>query len=158
MSCNTGRTDYCCRRATPKDIPVLVELLRLLTELEVDFTFDAQKHETGLKLLLAAPQDKVCILVAEVQNCIAGMCTGQKVISTVMGGGSVWVEDVVVGKEYRGLGIGRMLLTELQRWALEEAGASRIQLWADMDNKSALDFYQHTGWKLCNGIVLKKLY
>ena len=148
----------CCRRAVAGDIPAMIELLQALTALEVDFTFDVQKHEAGLKLLLSAPQDRVCLLVVEVQRKIAGMCTGQKVISTATGGGSVWVEDVVVGESYRGLGLGKKLLAGLQEWAQNEAESGRMQLWADRDNVTALEFYRHNGWQLTNGVVLKKLF
>ncbi len=147
---------YNYRRAVVSDIESLIELLRELTALEEDFDFDRDKHRAGLELLLAAQPEKVCLLVAAQGAEIVGMCSGQVVLSTAMGGGSVWVEDVVVSSKHRGKGIGKALLTHLRDWAESEAKAKRMQLWADKDNTPAITFYNRNGWKKANGIVLKK--
>ncbi len=146
-----------CRYAEKEDFSALIELLRELTALEEDFDFDEDKHRQGLDLLTAAPEDRACVIVAELSGKVVGMCTGQAVFSTAMGGVSIWVEDVVVTGACRGRGIGKSLLRHLQEWAVGIAGAKRLQLWADMDNKSAIDFYNHNGWFTANGIVIKKL-
>jgi GNAT superfamily N-acetyltransferase len=73
------------------------------------------------------------------------MVTGQLVVSTAEGGASVLVEDMVVDGAERGLGVGRRLLDEIDRWA-GERGATRLQLLADRDNAAALAFYDRTGW------------
>ncbi len=147
---------YNFRRATYSDIDSMVGLLKELTELEEDFDFDEEKHRTGIDLLLAAPEQKACIIVAEVDGEVVGMCSGQTVLSTAMGGISVWVEDVVVTKLHRGKGLGRKILERLEEWAQCGAGAKRMQLWADKDNTPAITFYNRNGWKKANGIVLKK--
>lgn len=150
---------YKFRRATSNDIPDLISLLRELTELEEDFDFSPEKHQSGLELLLAAPEDKACILVAEdtCENRVVGMCSAQVAISTAMGGYSVWVEDVVIASSCRGKGIGKSMLEKLKEWAETTAKASRLQLWADRDNLPAIEFYTATGWNITNGIVLKTI-
>ncbi len=147
---------YKYRRAKNGDISSLINLLKELTALEEDFAFDAVKHRLGLELLLGTSEDRVCVMVVEHNSKVVGMCSGQVVLSTAMGGKSIWVEDVIVSSEYRGKGIGRGLLLELRAWA-DEIGAKRLQLWADIDNTSAIKFYTHNGWKTANGIVLKSI-
>ena len=147
---------YNFRRAKNVDICFLVDLLKELTALEEDFIFDEDKHRRGLKLLMGTSGDLACVLVAEYNGKVIGMCSGQVVLSTAMGGKSIWVEDVVVSVEHRGEGVGKGLLSELKVWA-EKVGAKRLQLWADKDNIPAIEFYKHNGWHTANGIVLKNL-
>ena len=143
------------RNALPDDIPQLLGLLKLLTAIEESFDFDEEAHRAGLALLID-DQPLSCVAVAEEEGTIAGMCTGQTVISTAMGGPSVWVEDVVVHPDYRRKGLGSQLLDYLAEWA-ESRGARRQQLLIDDDNAAALEFYRSEGWQGTNFSCLRKL-
>ena len=141
------------REAGASDFSALVELLEILFSLEADFRFDARRQRRGLNML--HEDHRSCILVAEYEGVIVGMCTGQMVISTAEGGMSVLVEDVVVLPRGRGHGIGTLLLDALCRWAFE-SGAQRLQLLADCDNSGALDFYKKNGWETTRLVCLRK--
>ncbi len=141
------------REAGASDISTLVDLLAILFSLEADFRPDAQRQRHGLKLL--HKDQRSCILVAEHEEIIVGMCTGQLVISTAEGGRSVLVEDVVVLPRWRGHGIGAMLIDSICRWAFER-GAERLQLLADSGNSRALVFYNKNGWETTRLICLRK--
>jgi len=132
------------RKARYADLSDLTALLRLLFTLEADFDWNEKKQGQGLALMLN--NDQGCILVAEKESRIVGMCTGQVVISTAEGGPAVLVEDMVVAGEHRGQGIGRTLLEGMGVWA-RERGATRLQLLADRHNAPALAFYQRVGWQ-----------
>lgn len=132
------------RNATEDDIRALIPLLAQLFEIEKDFSFCERKQWAGLKLLLE--QHDACILVAEVGGKIRGMCTVQLVVSTAEGAYSGWVEDMVVHQCWRGIGIGKQLLQAAEAWAVRK-GATRLQLLADQENRSALLFYRGTGWE-----------
>lgn len=129
--------------AQVRHIPSLLGLLETLFSLESDFAFDAAKAERGLRLLLE--RGDALVLAAEAEGRVVGLCTVQTLISTAEGGTVGLVEDVVVTEGWRGLGIGRRLLAEAERWA-GERGLSRLQLLADLDNRPALDFYGRLGW------------
>lgn len=58
-----------------------------------------------------------CVIFAEENNSVVGVCTGQLTISTAEGTVSLLVEDVIVAKTWRGKGIGRQLLDRMSRWA-----------------------------------------
>lgn len=141
------------RPAREQDLDTLAGLLRLLFAIEEDFGIDDAKQRQGLTLLL--DDERACVLVAEQDREIVGMCTGQLVISTAEGGPSVLVEDVVVAPDQRNKGIGRSLVEALSMWAKSQ-GASRMQLLADKNNPPALAFYDRIGWGTTAMICLRR--
>lgn len=141
------------RPAERRDVDGMVRLLAGLFAIEADFVFDAAKQKAGLELLLKSSQ--ACVLIAEKGNRPVGMVSVQTVVSTAEGGPVGWVEDLVVAEEYRGGGIGRLLLENLEAWAIEH-GLSRLQLLADRDNREALGFYDRQGWAGTSLVALRK--
>ncbi len=141
------------RPAREQDLDRLVGLLRLLFAIEEDFDIDAAKQRRGLALLLG--DERACVLVAEQDGEVVGMCTGQLVISTAEGGSSMLVEDVVVAPDQRGNGIGRSLMAALIAWA-KSRGVTRMQLLADKNNSPALAFYDRIGWGTTAMICLRR--
>jgi GNAT superfamily N-acetyltransferase len=132
------------RPAVPDDLETMVAMLRELFALEPDFRFDPVRQRRGLALLLADRLRRVA-LVAERDGAVVGMVTGQLVVSTSEGGGSVLVEDMVVIDTARRQGVGRLLLRAVETWA-RGRGATRLQLLADRENEAALRFYERLGW------------
>jgi GNAT superfamily N-acetyltransferase len=147
-------TETTIRRATHADVEELIELLRQLFSLEVDFDFHAQHQKKGLLLMLDAPQTR-CVMVAESGQTIVGMCTVQLMVSTAQGGFSGLIEDMVVHQDHRGKGLGSRLLETVELWCTK-SGASRVQLLADKANSRALAFYNHRHWKCTQLICLRK--
>jgi GNAT superfamily N-acetyltransferase len=141
------------RPAGTDDLADMSALLEKLFQLEADFSFDRTRQLSGLDLLVSRPGAR--LLVAESGGRAIGMCSGQLVISTAQGGPSAWVEDVVVEPDRRGRGVGKKLIEAVTLWAREQ-GASRLQLLADRDNQSALDFYDRLGWQQTRLICLRK--
>ena len=140
------------RSAEPADLDSLVSLLAALFSIEEDFVFDAPKQRRGLTLMLE--NERGCVLVAEAEGEVVGMCSGQLLVSTAEGGLSLLVEDVVVHEPWRGCGVGRLLLEAISGWAKAKK-ASRLQLLADRNNIPALDFYRHQGWRTTELICLR---
>ncbi len=132
--------------ASNADIPALAELLSLLFTLEQDMRPDLEKQKRGLGLLLQETQRARVLVARDDSRRAVGMVSGQLVVSTAEGGLSVWVEDLIIAADFRGLGIGRALLDNLLQWAKAQ-GASRAQLLADNDNQPAWDFYERLGWQ-----------
>ena len=141
------------RPARPEDLDRLVELLKVLFSIEEDFTFNETLQRLGLQMMLE--NGRGCILVAEVDGQVIGMCSGQLTISTAEGGPALLVEDVVVDASCRGQWIGRNLMEAIGVWAKKQ-GASRLQLLADKNNAPALEFYKRLGWQTTELICLRK--
>jgi len=141
------------REAKSKDIEAMISLLRTLFRLEKDFTFCPERQRTGLEMMLHTHRG--ILLVAERNNKIIGMCSGQLMISTAEGGVSLQVEDVIVDTPWRHQGVGTTLLSALQEWALKKQ-VLRLQLLADRTNSAALIFYQKLQWQKTQLISLCK--
>jgi GNAT superfamily N-acetyltransferase len=142
------------RPAAVDDLEAMVELLRQLFALEPDFRFDPVRQRRGLALLLGDRLRRVA-LVAERDGVVVGMVTGQLVVSTSEGGGSVLVEDMVVIDAARRQGVGRLLLRAVETWA-RDRGATRLQLLADRENEAALRFYERLGWSGTRLVCLRR--
>jgi len=141
------------RPARAGDIDSLTALLKILFTIEEDFIFDEMLQRRGLQMVL--DNDRACLLAAEADGQVLGMCSGQLTVSTAEGGPALLVEDVVVRRDWHGRGIGRRLMESLGEWAGKK-GVSRLQLLADRNNRPALDFYDKLGWQTTELICLRK--
>ncbi len=140
------------RPARSGDIDALVALLRILFSIEDDFDFDPARQRRGLEMIL--DHDDAVVLVAEAENRVIGMCSGQLTISTAEGGAALLVEDVVVAEAWQGRGVGRRLMQALEQWARIKK-VERLQLLADRNNRDALEFYTTLGWQSTELICLR---
>jgi GNAT superfamily N-acetyltransferase len=93
------------------------------------------------------------VIIAEWDGQVAGFALYFFNYSTFLCRPGLYLEDLFVRPEFRGRGIGRGLLEELERRA-REAGCGRFE-WSVLDwNQSAIDFYleygahPHEGWTM----------
>jgi GNAT superfamily N-acetyltransferase len=142
------------RPATVADIEACVALVRQLFALEADFEFDADRVRRGLTLLMGSGDDRI-VLVVDCEGAVVAMVTLQIVVSTAEGGLSVWLEDLVVDAAVRRAGLGALLLSAAEQWALSR-GAHRLQLVADAGNLPALAFYAKRGWSTTRLVVRRQ--
>ena len=143
------------RPAVLSDIDTLTSLLKILFSIEEDFIFNETLQRQGLGLML--DNERGCVLVAEVNGQVVGMCSGQITVSTAEGGPALLVEDVIVQEDCRGQGFGRRLMEEVAGWG-KTKGALRLQLLADRNNASALEFYKKLGWQTTELICLRNTF
>ena len=143
------------RPAKSDDLPALVVLLEQLFSIEKDFTFDAAKQVKGLELLIESETGHIA--VAEIGGRVAGMATGQLLVSTAEGGVALLVEDLVVAPSLQGNGLGPDLLQAVGDWGRLH-GAKRMQLLADKENSRAIAFYQNQQWQKTQLICLRKYH
>lgn len=132
------------RRAKETDIKQLTNLLNQLFSIEEDYIFDEKKHEKGLKLLIKSENN--IVLVAQYNSKVIGMLTAQTTISTVEGTITALLEDMIVDKDHRNKGIGKLLMKNIETWA-NQKNITRLQLLADKTNNRALEFYTKLGWQ-----------
>jgi ribosomal protein S18 acetylase RimI-like enzyme len=142
------------RQASKCDIDDMVNLLEQLFTIEEDYIIDHSKQRAGLELLIEQPGSSY-ILVAESGEKVIGMLTAQMFISTAEGGKVAILEDMVVDEKFRRQGIGKDLMKEMEKWAVQN-NIKRIQLLADKDNISALHFYDKLALKYTQLICLRK--
>lgn len=143
-------------RAGMNDIEQLVLLLEMLFSQEEEFSFDADKHRRGLSLILEN-EDIGTILVLKENNKILGMVNLLFTISTALGGKAALLEDMVIDKNHRRKGYGKMLLRQAIAYA-KERGCLRITLLTDKINTAAVVFYKAEGFKDSTMIPLRLIF
>jgi GNAT superfamily N-acetyltransferase len=127
-----------------KDLPQLVALLGQLFEQEAEFTADAAKQETALKLIFADPS-LGRLYVARDGSRVVAMASLLFTVSTAEGGKAALFEDLVVRPDYRKQGIGARLLEYVIAQARAE-GVLRMTLLTDMQNEQAQVLYRRLGF------------
>jgi GNAT superfamily N-acetyltransferase len=136
------------REAVLDDLNILSKMIADLFSIEDDFEINTDKQIAALTMIIKRNTDGV-ILIAEADSLAAGMINLQRIVSTAAGGFSVLLEDLYVKHDLRNKGIGGMLLQRAALWGKKHQ-AMRIQLGADIRNKSAIDFYSSNGFVKSN--------
>lgn len=131
------------RPAGAQDVAVIAQLIRELAEYE-RLVHEVSLDEALLAKHLFGPRPFIEALLAEVEDGPAGFALFFHNYSTFLGRPGIYLEDLFVRLEHRGLGIGRALLHELARLAVER-GCGRME-WAVLDwNQPAIGFYEKLG-------------
>ena len=134
------------RKATPHDIPLILEFIRELAE-----------YERMLEQAVATPEDlqrdgfssepKFYVEIAEWSGEPAGFALWFYNYSTFQGKPGIYLEDLYVRPQFRKKGIGKALLVHLARVAVEQ-GCGRYQ-WQVLDwNAPSIEFYESLGAKV----------
>jgi ribosomal protein S18 acetylase RimI-like enzyme len=90
------------------------------------------------------PQARFHTLIAEIGSEFAGMCLYFPIYSTWMGKPGAYVQDLFVGKDFRGRKVGEKLLGRLAR-DVRNRGGAYIELAVDTGNHAAQRFYERIG-------------
>lgn len=136
------------------DLPAMVDLLVELFSQEHDFVPEPDKQRAGLRLILDHP-DMGRLFVLRVDGRVAGMANAVITISTAEGARAMLLEDVIVGREWRGRGLGARLVQHVLDWARAE-GLTRATLLTDHDNAVGQAFYRRLGFAVSNMVVLRR--
>ena len=134
------------RTATPADIPQILAFIRALAlyEREPDAV---TATEEGLLHDGFGPQPYYQCLIADHDGAPAGFALYFFNYSTWKGCPGIYLEDLFVEPEFRGLGIGKALLKQVAAIAVEK-GCARLK-WSVLDwNTPAIDFYRAMGGEL----------
>jgi len=133
------------RPAGPKDIDSMARLLEELAAEDEDFRTESSARLRGLSMMLEDHGGRE-ILVADERGRIVGMCSAQLLVSLAEGGPVAMVENLVVTRIGRGVGIGSSLLSAIEDWAAAR-GAKGLQIVVDGGNIPSLEFLMKNGWR-----------
>ncbi|AKJ27228.1 GNAT family N-acetyltransferase [Caldimonas brevitalea] len=145
------------RPAVPDDVPALVELIAALADFE-QLTHLLQVTPEKLLAQLFGPRPAAEVLMADLeiegQRRSIGYALFFTNFSTFLAQPGIYLEDLFVLPQHRSLGIGRRLLEQVGRLALER-GCGRFE-WSVLDwNTRAIRFYETMGatvmpeWRIC---------
>ena len=93
-----------------------------------------------------APDERYCTFVAEAGGKVVGLAAVVKVLAIGHPGGYVKMNGLGVLPEYRHRGVGRQLMDQVERWALEQ-GAPYVGLASGTGRTEAHNFYEHLGYR-----------
>jgi GNAT superfamily N-acetyltransferase len=131
------------RPATPDDLPLIAELIRALADYE-KLAHEVRFDEATLGEKLFGPRPYAEVLIGEIDGAPMGFALFFHNFSTFEGRPGIYLEDLFVRPEARGLGLGKALLAELARIAVER-GCARLEWWVLDWNAPSIGFYRSLG-------------
>ena len=131
------------RPARPVDVPAIYQLIRDLADYEHALP-EVTGTEDDLHRSLFGPKPAVYAHVAEHEGQVGGFALWFLNYSTWVGQHGIYLEDLYVKPELRGLGLGRALLAELAALCVER-GYGRLEWWVLDWNQPARGFYASLG-------------
>ena len=131
------------RSATAADVPLILDFIQQLAEYE-QLRHACVATEERLRVSLFGETPAAEVLIAEADGVPAGFALFFHSYSTFLAQRGIWLEDLFVRPEFRGLGLGRKLLAQLAVLALAR-NCGRVE-WNVLDwNASAIGFYRSLG-------------
>jgi GNAT superfamily N-acetyltransferase len=131
------------RSASEADVPLILQFITALARYEhLVHTMTATEELLRKHLFGETPVAQV--LIASLADKEVGFALYFQSFSTFVGKPGIYLEDLFVNPPARGKGVGRALLLEVARIALERE-CGRLE-WAVLDwNESAIRFYKKLG-------------
>ena len=136
------------RAATERDVPTILSLIQGLAAYE-HLADEVSATEAALRESLFGGTPRAEIVMAFAGAEPAGFALWFHNYSTFLARPGLYLEDLFVRPEFRGRGIGRMLLTHLAGVAVAR-GCGRME-WSVLDwNADAIRFYERLGARRMN--------
>ncbi len=131
------------RFANAADIPHIFAFIRELGEYE-KLADEVVADEATLAMQLFGERPAAEVVIAEVDGRPAGFALFFHNFSTFLGQRGLYLEDLFVRPQFRGLGLGKGLMIHLARLAIER-GCGRFE-WSVLDwNAPAIALYRELG-------------
>lgn len=127
------------RRAVEEDFPAILSLIKELA----DYERSPYAVTNTVELMKQEKDHFRCFVAESAEQGIVGMALYFFAYFTWVGK-SIYLEDIIVSREYRGLKIGSALMDRVMQEAKEE-NCKRVR-WQVLDwNESAIGFYRKCG-------------
>ena len=134
------------RPARPNDVPGILAMIRELAEFEA-LSHHVVATEDDYHASLFGENPAAEALVAEVGNNLVGYAIFFSTFSTFIGRAGIWLEDLYVRPDFRGLGLGKGLLKVVGEIAAAR-NAGRYE-WSVLDwNRNAIELYERVGGEI----------
>ena len=131
------------RSAVPADAGLIVRFIAALAEYE-KLAHEARATEADIRRDLFGPNPRVFCEIAEADGRPVGFALWFYTYSTFQGRHGIWLEDLFVDPEVRGLGAGKALLVNLAQRCVRE-GLGRLEWWVLDWNEPSIQFYKAQG-------------
>jgi GNAT superfamily N-acetyltransferase len=144
--------DIAIRAAMADDAAFVLDLLRALAR-EIGDSPKFSSTEASIRRHGFGPERLFHTTLAFAGDAPAGLALYFPTFSTTRGAPGVYVQDLYVAPEARGLGLGRLLLRAVCLEAEAAWGATHVTLTVYDENQPAQDFYRRQGMILRQGEV-----
>ncbi len=131
------------RPANQNDVSLILSFIHGLAEYE-ELAHEVIATETDLRHSLFGDQPAAEVLIAEHGGQAVGFALFFNNYSTFLAQAGIYLEDLFVLPEYRGLGVGKALLSFLAGLAVERR-MGRLDWSVLKSNQPAIEFYQQLG-------------
>lgn len=130
------------RYATEEDVATILKFIRELADYENLSDCVVATEEILNEWLFE--KKKAEVLIGEYEGVPVSMALFFHNFSTFLGRAGIYLEDLIVTKEYRGRGFGKALLTQLAKITVER-GCGRLE-WSCLDwNQPSIEVYLSIG-------------
>ena len=138
-----SRPTLSLRVASPTDTPLILQFIRDLAEYE-RLLHEVAITEADIRRDLFGENPRAFCEIAEADGRPVGFCLWFYSYSTFLGRAGIYVEDLFVEPDSRGLGAGKALLARLAQRCVE-ADLGRLE-WAVLNwNEPSIAFYDSLG-------------
>jgi len=131
------------RLIRPDEVDELFAMIRELADYEKSLHEVASSAE-DFRVALFGPNPQLFAHVVEHDGGLAGFAVWYVNFSTWSGKHGIYLEDLYVRPQFRGLGFGKALLAQLAAVCVER-GYARLEWWVLDWNEPALGFYRSIG-------------
>jgi len=155
MTVSTKIDDFVIRPAARDDVSIVLDFIRKLAEYE-RLSHEVVATEKELGKYLFGEDQLAEVVIAYYKDVPVGFALYFYNFSTFLGKPGIYLEDLFVLEEQRGLGFGKALLAYLAKLAVEK-NCGRLE-WAVLDwNEAAIEFYKSLGARLMNEWIVNRI-
>jgi GNAT superfamily N-acetyltransferase len=134
---------FSIRPAVEADVPVILDLIKQLAEYE-KLSHEMIATEDAMRAALFGPRPAAEVLLAFLKQQPVAYAVYFQTYSTFLARPGFYLEDIFVKPEHRKKGIGKHMLAQLAKIAVQR-GCGRFE-WSVLDwNKPAIEFYTSIG-------------
>ena len=155
MIINTKIDDFIIRKAEKADVSLVLNFIQKLAAYE-RLSHEVVATEEQLAKYLFGEEQVAEVVFGYYRDVPVGFALYFYNFSTFLAKPGIYLEDLFVLEEQRGLGFGKALLTYLARLAVDN-DCGRLE-WAVLDwNEPSIEFYKSLGAKSMNEWIVNRL-
>ncbi len=154
MKRRAKKTSATIRKADENDIPLIQQFIVKLAEFE-KLSDQVIATEKNLRENIFGKKPYAEIIIAEIDSRAAGFALFFHNYSTFLGKPGLYIEDLYVNPEYRGEGVGQMLLAHCAKTA-KERDCGRLE-WSVLKWNPARRWYEKAGAEAMEEWLLYRL-
>lgn len=148
---NSYESDTLIEKATPSDVPIVVEFVKKLADHE-GRPETATLTAESLSPILFGERSLADAYLMRHEGEICGFALVSERFSSFRTRRFLYIEDMLISASMQGKGLGRVLLSFLAKTSLEMGGCGLE--WSALEtNDIALGFYKTIGAEIENGVV-----